>query len=216
MRNKRIIIMLMVFPVILFCLSQCITVAPLGPESETKDQNNVQKDPDVVDDPEKIEPENDKVENPGKVTARSNKFSSNGASGIARLHAKSDTPGGRVLKTAITMVAEKEIILGSCWTFVNEVYDRAGYTSEKRKTIYKEDKEGPYIDPALLLPGDWISYRNLPYNEIGHSAIFVEWINYERRSALTIEYVGGNRKIPGRYREADIYKTYGLFRGDSE
>jgi hypothetical protein len=52
-----------------------------------------------------------------------------------------------------------------------------------------------------------------PYGEVGHSASFVEWIDFDRRSALTIEYVGTNRKVPGRFREADITKTYGLVRG---
>ena len=132
---------------------------------------------------------------------------------IARTHAMSNTPGGKVLKAAVEMVDEKVITLGGCWTYVNKVYEKAGFPKNKRIEIFKVDQTGPYCNPSLILPGDWIMYRNLPYNEVGHSAIFVEWIDFERRSALTIEYVGSNRKIPGRYREADITKIFGLYRG---
>ncbi|MBN1524269.1 MAG: hypothetical protein JW904_07305 [Spirochaetales bacterium] len=132
---------------------------------------------------------------------------------IGKRHAALPTPGGKVLAVAHSIVSNGEIILGACWDFVNTVYGQAGYTSKKREKLYLEKETGPFADPGTLLPGDWVMYRNLPYGEIGHSAIFVEWIDFDRRSALTIEYVGGNRKVPGRYREADLTKIWGIYRG---
>jgi hypothetical protein len=149
---------------------------------------------------------------PPPLKARSKGFSPEAVSVIARKHALSETPGGRVLKAAVEMVDKKELVPGSCWGYVNKVYEKAGFPKEKRMGLYMADKNGPYADPSLIQPGDWIMYRNLPYREVTHSAIFVEWLDFGRRSALTIEYVGNKRSIPGRYREADITKTYGIMR----
>jgi hypothetical protein len=134
-------------------------------------------------------------------------------SAAAYAHAREKTPGGRVLAAAIAMVNEKVVVVGACWDFVNAVYDRAGFTAKKRETLFHQPETGPFADPGLLKPGDWVMYRNLPYGEIGHSAIFVEWIDFNKRSALTIEYVGGNRREPGQYREADLTKVWGVVRG---
>jgi hypothetical protein len=148
-----------------------------------------------------------------KTAARTQRLSEKAVTGSADMYARFDTPGGKVLAVAADLVRKKEVIPGGCWTYVNAVYDRAGFPGDRREKIFSGDQKGPYGDHSLILPGDWIMYKNLPYKEIGHSAIFVEWIDFERRSALTIEYVGNNRKIPGRYREADITKLFGLLRG---
>ncbi len=132
---------------------------------------------------------------------------------IARRHARGKTPGAKILAVAVAMVDKKTLVLGACWDFINAVYTRAGFPAKKRATLYRQPETGPFADPALLQPGDWVMYRNLPYGEIGHSALFVEWIDFDKRSALTIEYVGGKRKIPGRYREADLTKIWGITRG---
>jgi hypothetical protein len=167
------------------------------------------REPDTL--PEAPETETDSREtiSPGLYSSQ---FSPEAATVIARTYARTDTPGGRVLKAAMEMVDKKVIVLGGCWGYVNRVYDNAHYPQEKREQIFKGEKDGPYANHAVIMPGDWIMYCNLPYGEIGHSAIFVEWIDFRRRSALTIEYVGGNRKIPGRFREADITKTFGILR----
>lgn len=132
---------------------------------------------------------------------------------IAEKNSKADTTGGTVLGTAVEMIEEEIIVTGACWDYINEVYNKAGFPLEKRKTIFSSSKDGPYANPGLIQPGDWLMYKNLPYGEISHSAIFVEWIDFERRSALTIEYIGRNRDVPGWFREADITKVYGILRG---
>jgi len=111
------------------------------------------------------------------------------------------------------MIEQEIIVIGACWDYINQVYDTAGFPESKRKNIFSGGKEGPFADPALIQPGDWIKYKNLPYGEISHSAIFVEWIDFDRRSALTIEYIGRDRDVPGWFREADITKVYGILRG---
>ncbi len=132
---------------------------------------------------------------------------------IARKNAQSNTSGGSVLKTAVDMIEQKIIVIGSCWDYINQVYETAGFPGSKREDIFRGSKEGPLADPALIQPGDWIYFKNLPYGEISHSAIFVEWIDFDRRSALTIEYIGRDRDVPGWFREADITKVYSIFRG---
>jgi len=209
MKNKYTekTMLLIIFPslVSLFTfLSACISVAP-APEPV---QESVQEQEEITIDDSASVPETKPT-----ATKREKYLSEKAISVIARTYAISDTPGGKVLAAAVEMVDDKVIIIGGCWGYVNAVYEKAGFPDQKRVNLYNADKTGPYLDPSIILPGDWIMYRNLPYKEIGHSAIFVEWIDFERRSALTIEYVGGRRNIPGRYREADITKTFGLYRG---
>jgi hypothetical protein len=132
---------------------------------------------------------------------------------IAKQNAALETPGGKVLAVAVQMVTDNEYVTGACWDFINTVYNRAGYPREKRVNIFMKPEKGPFADPGLIKPGDWVMYRNLPYGEIGHSALFVEWLDFEERSALTIEYVGRDRMVPGRYRQADLTKTWGVVRG---
>ncbi|MBN1699984.1 MAG: hypothetical protein JW881_20915 [Spirochaetales bacterium] len=183
-----------------FLFSQCVSFLPAADRPFEK---------------EKLPAEKEKKEVPLLKSESSgfSAFSPHAVSVVARTHASSDTPGGRVLNSAVEMVDGKDLVLGSCWGYVNSVYEKAGLSKEKRGEIYKEKSSGPYADPSIITPGDWVMYCNLPYGGHGHSAIFVEWIDVERRSAITIEYVGNNRKIPGRYREADITNTYCIIRG---
>ncbi len=127
--------------------------------------------------------------------------------------AKSDTAGARVLAAGLDMLEKRTIVVGSCWDYVNRVYTNAGYPANKRYSVYASREAGPYINPLLILPGDWIQFRNLTFGSVGHSAIFAGWIDFDRRIAITIEYAGQNRNEPGRYREYDITKCYGLIRG---
>jgi hypothetical protein len=132
---------------------------------------------------------------------------------IARQHAKGKGPGAKVIGAALRLLENGTVVVGSCWDYVNRAYDDAGFTSKKRSVVWKEPEGGPYIDPTSVRPGDWIMFRNLTFGNIGHSSIFVEWIDIEKRSALTIEYAGQNRRIPGRFREYDITKCYCVLRG---
>jgi len=131
-------------------------------------------------------------------------------------HASQSFPGAKVLAAALLMLEQGVVVKGSCWGYVNAVYDKAGFPPDKRKTVFKSPEQGPYADPSYLKPGDWVMYRNLPYGEIGHSAIFVEWIDFYKRSALTVEYAGLNRLEPGRLREADLTKVYQILRANAE
>jgi hypothetical protein len=151
-------------------------------------------------------------ESPESVTPDSESVSDPTAA-IAYRHAHLAAPGGKVLARAVEMVEKEAYVVGACWDFINEIYNRAGFNRARRTNVYLKPETGLFADPGLIRPGDWVMYRNLPYGEIGHSALFVEWIDFDKRSALTIEYVGRNRRIPGRYREADLTKTWGIIRG---
>jgi hypothetical protein len=132
------------------------------------------------------------------------------------LHQKASStslPGGKVLTSALKHIKAKTIIKGSCYDWINMIYKESGYTGKKRKQIFQKKKDGQYADPLLLQPGDWIMFKNQSYGDSGHSGIFLHWINFETRSALVIGYVGQNRAMPGRYREYDITRTFGIIRG---
>lgn len=129
-------------------------------------------------------------------------------SSIASRRAVGSDPGAKVVAAALALVRNGTVVKGGCWDWVNRAYNDAGYPAKKRKAVFQSKPEGPYVNPALIRPGDWISFRNLTYGEIGHSALFVDWIDFERRSAITMEYAGENRDVPGRYREYDIFKCY--------
>jgi hypothetical protein len=133
-------------------------------------------------------------------------------SAIAERKAAGDSTGAKVIAAALALVKNGTVVKGGCWDWVNRAYNDAGFTAKKRRTVFQSKPEGPYVNTALIRPGDWISFRNLTYGEIGHSAIFVDWLDFERNSAITVEYAGENREIPGRYREYDIFKCYGVLR----
>jgi hypothetical protein len=111
------------------------------------------------------------------------------------------------------MIEMKIVVVGACWDFVNAVFNNAGFPAAKRFTMYNSKESGPFVDSTLIKPGDWIYFVNYTFNNIGHSAIFVDWVDFRSRRALTIEYVGLNRRVPGRYAEYDISECYGVFRG---
>lgn len=117
---------------------------------------------------------------------------------------------GPVLKTGYDLSFVKgKIIKGSCWNFVNEVYQKSGV---EKTTVFMTKKSGPFADVSLLRPGDWIYHVNYGYHGIEHSAIFVCWKDRKRKIAITMSYVGQNRPRPGRLDEADMKGVYGIFR----
>ncbi|MCI5221629.1 MAG: hypothetical protein D3924_02845 [Candidatus Electrothrix sp. AR4] len=119
-----------------------------------------------------------------------------------------------VLRTGRKMTLEnKEIIRGGCWDYVNSVYLRAGYPSGKRKVIFKGSKDkGPYANAALIQPGDWLYYINHWYRGIGHSAIFVDWIDLDKKQGLMLSYGGEGRREPARYMAYDLNNVYNITR----
>jgi len=120
--------------------------------------------------------------------------------------------GAKILKTAQEMIRDKVIIRGSCWDWINEAYTRAGYPKSKRKTVFSSKKGGPYANLSKLKPGDWIFHINHSYNNIGHSGMFVGWLDAKSNLALMISYQGERRKKPARYRPYDITHTYNIIR----
>jgi hypothetical protein len=131
----------------------------------------------------------------------------------AERRSEGGSTGAAVLRTALRMVEEKTIVKGGCWDWVNRAFDDAGFPSAKRTTVFKGTEKGPYADPTLIMPGDWLYIVNFTFGNIGHSTLFIDWMDFEKRSAMTLEYIGQNREMPGRFREYDITKCYMIFRG---
>ncbi|HXH29335.1 MAG TPA: hypothetical protein VNJ01_00860 [Bacteriovoracaceae bacterium] len=123
------------------------------------------------------------------------------------------TPEGRaVLVSARTMIENQVIILGSCWDYIHEIFNRAGYPLKQRLTPYKMKKTGPYASVDQIKGGDWLYFINHSFGGVEHSAIFVEWIDLEAREALMISYAGGNREAPARYKTYDLSSVYNIIR----
>ncbi|MBL7996243.1 DUF2914 domain-containing protein, partial [bacterium] len=57
---------------------------------------------------------------------------------------------------------------------------------------------------------------NHSYNNIEHSAIFIEWIDIENKIALMLSYGGESRREPARYIPYDLSSVYGITRANSE
>ena len=131
-----------------------------------------------------------------------------------------DSDGRNILAMGRMMTVEKkEIVRGSCWDYSNAVYNRSGYPNTKanRHTVFKgTKKQGPYADPKMIRPGDWLYYVNHSYGDIEHSAIFVKWIDYRERTALMLSYGGEKRNEPARYLPYDISHVYQITRPGNE
>jgi hypothetical protein len=132
---------------------------------------------------------------------------------IARRYASLPGPSGAVLTAALARIEAGTILKGSCWDFCNAVYVSAGFRGETIQEAYSAAETGPYADPSILLPGDWISSRNIYSAAVNHAAIFIEWLDMEARTALVIDYPGNFRDEPGRFRVSDLTKTWQVMRG---
>ena len=131
---------------------------------------------------------------------------------IAAAEAAAAPTGKRVMKAAMQMTENSEIIRGSCWNWLDTAYRRAGYPKGKRVVLFGSPKSGPYADLSLLRPGDWIYHVNHSYHNIEHSGMFIGWIDRSRNRALMLSYGGEGRRKPGRYRPYDITHTYRIIR----
>jgi hypothetical protein len=121
--------------------------------------------------------------------------------------------GLRVIKEGYKMaVISRTIVRGSCWDFINKVYSNAGYPSARRETVYKKKKGSKFVSPKLLQPGDWVYHINYSYHNVGHSAIFVCWKDYENKIAITLSYAGQNKSTPGKYGTYDLSGIYNIMR----
>ncbi|RLD62329.1 MAG: hypothetical protein DRI95_13215 [Bacteroidetes bacterium] len=113
---------------------------------------------------------------------------------------------------------DKVILPGSCWNWINTVYNDAGYPNKsgKRKTVHKGKKSGPYVKSSQIKAGDWLYYINHSYNDVEHSGIFVYWIDYKKKTGMILSYGGEKRKQPGRYKPYDLTHVYNIIRAVSD
>jgi hypothetical protein len=150
--------------------------------------------------------------NPEKPSAG---FDQDSALGLITVAEKQATPQGRdILQTGRRMaLIDQEILPGSCWDYIDNLYDRAGYPANKRATVFKGSKHrGPYASPELVQPGDWLYYINHQYGGVEHSAVFVDWQDRKARKALMLSYGGEGRRAPGRYLAYDLSNVYTIIR----
>lgn len=124
------------------------------------------------------------------------------------------TPSGRlVIETGRSMINNGDIVLGSCWDYIDGVFKNAGFLSNDRFTAYKSKYQGPYLtDLKKIESGDWLYFVNHSYGDVEHSAIFVAWTNFDKKEAVMISYVGGSRVVPGRYKVYDLSSVYNIIR----
>jgi len=155
------------------------------------------------------------VSYPNKIVVAKGKMLKNGKSlldtiiGVGNI---SHSPGKIILATGRKMALDdKSIIIGSCWNWVNAVFNRSGFGTSKQ-IVYKSRLNGPYADLSLIKPGDWLYYINYSYRAVQHSGIFVYWKDFEKKQAVVLSYSGRNRKVPGRYATYDLKHVYYITR----
>lgn len=123
------------------------------------------------------------------------------------------TPAGRnVLQTGRSMIEKKKIVRGSCWDYVNAVYNKSGVKADQRVTPLKSKMGGPYADSADIQAGDWLYFINYSFRESDHSGIFVEWVDYENKLGVILSYIGGKKRKPGNYKVYDLRHVYYIIR----
>lgn len=120
----------------------------------------------------------------------------------------------KILNIGSYMIENKEIIKGSCWDYIDEIYNRSGYTREKRTYIFKSKKDKPPYAPLNVIKvGDWLYFINQSYGKVEHSGVFIAWKNEKNAKAILLSYGGENRNKPARYRVYDISQTFAIIRG---
>jgi hypothetical protein len=126
---------------------------------------------------------------------------------------KATPPARKVLQTGRQMaLVNGEIIRGGCWDYANTVYNRAGY-KKHRQTVFKGAKrQGPYADASLIQHGDFLYYVNHSYGDVEHSAIFVDWLDYQSKTALMLSYAGERREQPAHYKPYELTNVYQIIR----
>ena len=137
---------------------------------------------------------------------------------IIKAEKQASKDGRKVLKEGREMALVNKVILpGSCWNWINTVYNNAGYPNKngKRKTVHKGKKSGPYVKSKEIEPGDWLYFINHSYHDIEHSGIFVYWIDYKKKLGMILSYGGEKRKKPGRYKPYDLTHVYNIIRPNS-
>ncbi len=114
-----------------------------------------------------------------------------------------------MLATARALIDDGVVIRGTCFTWLNAVYRRAG---GRQTTGYSGDRRGRYASGEQLVPGDWVHFINHSYGGVTHSAIFIAWIDRAASVALTVSYPGERREVPGRFRDYALTSVYRIDR----
>ncbi len=122
---------------------------------------------------------------------------------------KASPSGKKVLATGREMaLLKKEVVKGSCWDYANAVYKKAGFAAQKDRKVLLNKKQAGDFDLKNLQPGDFLSYINHSYHDIAHSAIFVDWMDFQKKVALMLSYAGQNSTQPARYRPYDVSDVF--------
>ena len=148
-----------------------------------------------------------------------NSLSKNELKLVLKAEKNASKDGRKILAEGRKMALKTKVIIkGSCWNWINTVYNNAGYPNKKgkRETIFKSKKSGPYAKSKKIESGDWLYFINHSYHNIEHSGIFVYWVNYKKKSAMILSYGGENRKQPGRYKVYDLRHVYNIIRPASK
>lgn len=118
-----------------------------------------------------------------------------------------------ILQQAREMTLQRqEIIQGGCWDYLDTAWTRAGVPREARRVVYADKIDGQYAPSDRLQAGDWIYHVNYSYNNIGHSGMFIGWVDKSKNLGLTLSYAGENRLEPARYRVYDLSGVYQITR----
>lgn len=131
---------------------------------------------------------------------------------LDRAEENASPQGKSILSVGRSMVTDREIVVGSCWDYINTVYNRANFPPNKRTIVLKSKKKGPFAKIDRIEPGDWLYYINHSYSRVEHSGIFVEWVNRDKKSAVVMSYQGGKKKSSATYKIYDLKNVYYIIR----
>lgn len=123
--------------------------------------------------------------------------------------------GLRVVQTAERMIEEGRVVRGSCYRYIDAVFDTAGYRGWRRRTtVFRGPRNGPYANLDLIQPGDWLWIVNYPdQTPVGtHSVLFLGWEDRAAGYARVVSYVGRSENRPADVTTYDVTRTYSIQR----
>lgn len=119
-----------------------------------------------------------------------------------------------ILETAYHLTnTQRLIVRGSCWDYVNAVYNRAGYPPNRRKVVFKSSPKGPFAVDEIR-PGDWLYFTNHNYKNNPHSSLFIRWQDKSKKLGLMLSYAGEGRNQPASYQVYNLKSVYQIIRPD--
>jgi hypothetical protein len=127
---------------------------------------------------------------------------------ILRAELRAEPAARKVLQTGRQLALEEQaIIRGGCWNWINTVFKRSGYADQSH-VVFEGRKKGPYVSQEEIRPGDWLYYVNHAYKRVGHSGLFVHWVDFEKKIGMILSYGGEGRREPARYQTYDLSDVY--------